>query len=111
MNCDFNNRKRTCPVCGYKAKRLPTHRVCRPVPPKVWRPIAVGDLVERGLTRLGITKERVERWTRTAGKPGGCGCDRRKKWLNDAGFRVQYAVIGAVKKAQAFYGLGPGKPG
>jgi hypothetical protein len=45
--------------------------------------------VERWLTRFGVTKERVERWTRTAGKPGGCGCEARQKWLNDWGIAVQ----------------------
>lgn len=62
-----------------------------------WQPIMVGDLVERGLTAIGITKERVERLTRTEGKPGGCGCEWRKKWLNDAGVRVQQAIRNAAK--------------
>jgi len=83
--CDFNNPARTCPTCGYVARRLPTYRHCTPVPEQAWRPIPLGDFVERCLTRLGVTKERVERWTRTEGKPGGCGCAARKKWLNDAG--------------------------
>jgi hypothetical protein len=73
--------------------------------PKVddWKPVMVGDLVEKALTSVGITKERVERLTRTAGKPGGCGCDQRKKWLNEAGAKVQYAVRDAGKTAAKFY--------
>jgi hypothetical protein len=101
--CDFDNPHLTCPVCGYRAKRLPTFRECRPVPVKKWKPIMVGDLVERGLTAIGVTKERVERLTRTAGKPGGCGCQGRQKWLNDAGAKVQYAVRDAGKAVAGFY--------
>lgn len=103
MNCDFNNPAKTCPACGYVAKRLPTYRECRPVPEKVWQPIAVGDLVERSLTALGVTKERVEKWTRTEGKPGGCGCAARQKWLNDVGNAVQVQARNALIAAKKFY--------
>jgi hypothetical protein len=72
-------------------------------PRKAWQPVAVGDLVERGLTAIGITKERVERWTRTEGKPGGCGCEGRKKWLNEAGNKVQIAARKRLLAARAFY--------
>lgn len=99
MLCDFNNPAKTCPACGYVAKRLPTYRECRQVPQPEWQPIMVGDLVERGLTAIGITKKRVEAITRTAGKPGGCGCQARKKWLNEAGVKVQKAIREAAKKA------------
>jgi len=65
----------------------------------------VGDFVERCLTRVGVTKERVERWTRTEGTPGGCGCAARKKWLNDAGARVQVAARQfALRYAKAVFG-------
>lgn len=63
----------------------------------------VGDLVERGLTAIGITQERVERLTRTAGAPGGCGCKQRQKWLNEKGVVVQKALRDAAKTV---YGLG-----
>lgn len=97
MFCDFDNPEMTCQTCGYVARRLPTYRECRPVPPPPpWRPYKVGDAVERWLTGIGITRERVERWTRTEGKPGGCGCESRKKWLNDTGDRVQVAVVNAM---------------
>lgn len=101
--CDFNNPHQTCPVCGYVAKRLPTYRECRPLPAKQWRPVDVGAMVERGLTAVGITQERVEQWTRTAGKPGGCGCAARKRWLTETGNRVQYAVRDAGQAAAKFY--------
>lgn len=63
----------------------------------------VGDVVERWLTRIGITKERVERLTRTAGKPGGCGCPARKKWLNEAGADLQRKARAALLAARRFY--------
>jgi hypothetical protein len=65
----------------------------------------VGDFVERSLSRLGVTKERVERWTRTAGKPGGCSCKARQKWLNDAGVRVQRVARRLAQRyAKAVFG-------
>lgn len=89
--CQFDDATLICRACGYRARRLPTFRVCGPVAskPQQWRPFKVGDAVERWLTAIGITRERVERWTRTAGKPGGCGCESRKRWLNEWGDRVQ----------------------
>jgi hypothetical protein len=69
-----------------------------------WQPpIAIGDLVERGLTAVGITKERVEQFTRTEGKPGGCGCGARQKWLNDVGYKAQYAIRDGYKAVERFY--------
>jgi hypothetical protein len=102
-HCKFAQHDMTCPACGYKARRLPTFRECRPVPKPVWRPIAIGDVVERWLTRIGITRERVERWTRTAGKGGGCGCEARKRWLNDVGFWVQWRIRSGYFAVQRFY--------
>ena len=71
-------------------------------PPDEWKPIMVGDLVEKALTSVGITQERVERLTRTAGKLGGCGCQARKKWLNEAGVQVQKAIRDTAKKVYGF---------
>lgn len=71
-------------------------------PQPQWSPIMVGDLLEQALTAVGITRERVERLTRTSGKPGGCGCAARKKWLNEAGVRVQKVVRTAARKAYGF---------
>lgn len=90
--CEFDPASRVCTRCGYKAARLPTFRACRPVAEEVWRPVKIGDMVERWLKRIGITKDGVEWITRTAGKPGGCGCAARKRWLNDVGDRVQIAA-------------------
>jgi hypothetical protein len=102
--CQLDSGNMVCSVCGYRASKLPTFRDCAPPPPPPpWKPVDVGALVERGLTAVGITKERVERITRTAGKPGGCGCEGRKKWLTEAGNSVQYAARDAVQAAQKFY--------
>jgi hypothetical protein len=68
-----------------------------------WRPIPIGDLIERGLTAIGITKERVEALTRTEGKPGGCGCAGRQKWLNEVGNKVQIDARNALIAAKRFY--------
>ena len=38
----------------------------------------LGDLVERVLTRFGITQERFKQWTGLE----ECGCTGRKAWLN-----------------------------
>jgi hypothetical protein len=101
--CNFDNPALICPTCGYRARRLPTYRECRPLPEKVWQPIPIGDLVERWLKRIGVTKERVERWTRTAGKPGGCGCAARQKWLNERGNAMQRKIRSALLKVHRFY--------
>jgi hypothetical protein len=70
---------------------------------QAWEPIAVGDLVERVLASAGITSERVEKWTRTAGKPGGCGCGGRREWLNETGFKVQWRIRSGYFAVQRFY--------
>ena len=36
----------------------------------------LGDIIEQALTKVGITKERVEKWI------GSCGCNERKEKLN-----------------------------
>lgn len=87
-----------CPACVADLDAAPSE-------PGVdfWRPVQVGDLVERGLTALGITKERVEKLTRTEGKPGGCGCEGRQKWLNEVGNKVQTDARNALIAAKRFY--------
>ena len=75
----------------------------RAKPPDNWQPIMVGDLVEKALTTIGITRERVEQLTRTEGKPGECGCAGRKKWLNEKGVQVQTAIREMAKRV---YGVG-----
>lgn len=63
--------------------------------------IAVGDLVETMLTSVGITKKRVQQWTRT----NDCGCKKRQQWLNQWGFEKQEQVERLLNKAARWYGL------
>lgn len=85
-------QKATCPVC-------PTIEAG----PQGWQPVMVGDLVEKALTSVGITKPLVEKLTRTEGKPGGCGCASRQRWLNEAGVAVQQKARDALLAAKDFY--------
>ena len=39
----------------------------------------LGDTIGNVLSKLGITEEAVESWL---GQEGGCGCDKRQKFLN-----------------------------
>ena len=39
----------------------------------------LGDLISNVLSKLGITEETVNRWL---GIQAGCGCNKRKKFLN-----------------------------
>jgi hypothetical protein len=63
--------------------------------------VAVGDTVERMLTSVGITKERVQAWTRTQ----DCGCKARQRWLNQWGYRQQDRMERLLNKAARWYGI------
>lgn len=63
--------------------------------------IAVGDLVETMLTSVGITKERVQAWTRTQ----DCGCKARQRWLNQWGYEKQSQIERLLNKAARWYGI------
>ena len=65
------------------------------------RRIALGDAVESMLTRIGITKELVQRITRTK----DCGCKARQRWLNQWGYARQAQVERIVEKAARWYGI------
>lgn len=95
-----------CGKCGWKVDdQVTPWRATCPVCPTLTRPayVMVGDLIERGLSAIGITKPLVEQITRTAGKPGGCGCQQRQRWLNEAGVSVQQAAAAWTDKARRFY--------
>jgi hypothetical protein len=64
--------------------------------------VAVGDLVETMLTSIGITKERVQAWTRTK----DCGCKARQRWLNQWGYRQQERMERLLNRAARWYGIG-----
>lgn len=106
----IHKRKRdgvyVCGRCGWVIdnQQKPQRATC-PVCPTLTRPtyVMVGDLIERGLTAIGITKPFVERITRTAGKPGGCGCARRQRWANEVGIAVQKKANSMLLAAREFY--------
>ena len=57
----------------------------------------LGDLLGNVFSRLGITEEAVEKWAGI----GGCGCDKRKKFLNKIlPFRKSEPSIAPKKKTQ-----------
>jgi hypothetical protein len=64
--------------------------------------VAVGDLVERMLTGVGVTKERVQQWTRTK----DCGCKARQQWLNRWGYKQQDKIERVLNRAARWYGIG-----
>jgi hypothetical protein len=64
--------------------------------------VAVGDLVERMLTGVGITKQLVQQWTRTK----DCGCKARQQWLNRWGYKKQDQIERLLNKAARWYGIG-----
>lgn len=100
MKCDYDQATLTCRICGHVAKRLPTHRRCtRGVR---FRKVALGDAVESMLTRCGITKELVQRLTRTT----DCGCKARQRWLNQWGYRQQDRMERLLNRAAKWYGVG-----
>ena len=70
-----------CPDCGRVVKTThPPDRVraeCRAASPTIR---GLGDLVEAGLAKVGITKRRVAKILGTCG-----GCDRRQQFLNKLG--------------------------
>jgi len=57
----------------------------------------MGDIVERALSAVGVTHERVERWL---GRP--CHCKERQEKLNQLGFWAMRTVKGAVARAREY---------
>lgn len=107
MLCDFSDDLK-CQRCGYVARRLPTYRECRTLdelaehiakvttPP--WVPVPnpmIGDRVAALLSRLGVTKERVQRLTGVK----DCGCQGRQQGLNHASGVVAKKVESAINAA------------
>ena len=112
MMCEFDSESLRCSRCGFKAKRLPTYRVCRTVPELAEHlvvsqsknrirvpPIRIGTGVKKALTSVGITEKRVSKLL--GGKP--CGCGQRANALDRIGAsasrvfeRAANAVLNAV---------------
>jgi len=63
--------------------------------------LAIGDLAEKLLTNVGVTKERVKKLTRT-----GCGCEKRQQWLNEWGFRTQEQIERGLNVFARWCGIG-----
>lgn len=66
------------------------------------RRVALGDAVERMLTTVGITQDRVQAWTRTK----DCGCKARQQWLNQWGYRKQEQLERVLRRAARWCGFG-----
>lgn len=124
MLCDFlfdqdgDRLRATCSRCGRVAlvKSRRVYAACRAVAkpitphelaavvssnadPDGWKPAQLGDLVERGLKALGITEERVRRWTGAR----ECGCSQRRSALNARGERLQRRIREAAKTVAKTY--------
>jgi len=63
--------------------------------------VAVGDIVEKTLTSVGVTKELVKKITRAK----DCGCAKRQQWLNEWGYKQQERLEVALNKAARWYGI------
>jgi hypothetical protein len=99
MLCDIGPDL-ACRVCGRKVSSAAVKATC---PSKHRLPrVAVGDLVERMLTSVGISKARVQQWLRVK----DCGCAKRQKWLNQWGYKQQDKIERLLNKAARWYGIG-----
>ena len=63
--------------------------------------IALGDITERALTSVGITKERVQAVT---GKKD-CGCRKRQEAMNAWGYRWQNQILTSYQSALYHIGI------
>jgi hypothetical protein len=57
----------------------------------------LGDLLESALSRVGVTKDRVERWL---GRP--CGCAERQEKLNQLGYWAKSVLAGKSKHPEKY---------
>lgn len=79
------------PVVPRKVARPPN-----PTRPPARQRVLLGDRVERVLSRVGVTKERVSKWL---GRP--CGCAERKRKLNELHLWAERKLGGLVNNTQA----------
>jgi hypothetical protein len=94
-DCEPNSFSRMeCKACGLAMPPNGARRNCvalsstlRAAPRIVFPRVAIGDLVEAILLRFGVSKELVERITRSP----SCGCELRKAKLNMLGYRAQHS--------------------
>jgi hypothetical protein len=67
--------------------------------PDGFRPVKLGDLAERCLRFVGLTKRRWRRWTRSE----TCGCSSRQARMNAWGDRAQRRIRDALLAVKRFY--------
>ena len=95
-----NEHRYRCVACGHEREsRYPAYMLHRDCPKSESGKVngngkpGIGDMVEKALTAIGITEERVTRWL---GRP--CGCRQRKEKLNRLG-RWAAAVLRGERPA------------
>ena len=108
--CRFGSESLACERCGYKAKSLPTFRVCKTIAEMAEDllqkntthrihvpPLHLGAMATKALSAVGITKERV---SAAIGKD--CGCTNRAATLDYVGASISRAVERAANYALNF---------
>ena len=90
--------RRGLPSLTERTPRQP-RAVIAPKPPEKKKPLQLGDAVERALTAVGITSERV-----TAFLGRECGCAERKRKLNDLGEWASSFFAGVHKPIEDIIG-------
>lgn len=63
--------------------------------------IDLGRLVERMLTSLGVTEDRIKALTRVS----DCGCKARARWLTQWGYRQQDKIERILNAIARWYGV------
>jgi hypothetical protein len=59
--------------------------------------IGLGDVIERALSLIGVTKDRVEKWV-----GGPCGCEIRKQRMNSLGSWAIRVLSGKKERAETY---------
>lgn len=84
-----------CASCQLRDIIAAPRPVASPIPRPAPKQRGLGDTIERALRAAGITPERWQ-WYRDQllgyvgiEPPKGCGCKRRRRWLNRLGERIQ----------------------
>lgn len=93
-----------CEFCGLQMPPAGVKRNCGKFmeslrPPIALPRVSLGAAVEQMLLMLGITKERVQAWTRMK----DCGCPARQRWLDQWGYAQQEKLERVLNKAARFY--------
>lgn len=99
------NEPTKCKACGLAMPLNGARRNCAALllnasaSPRIVLPrVAVGDLVETVLLRFGVTKQLVEKITRSP----SCGCELRKARMNMFFYKVQHSTERLLNSAADF---------